>query len=87
MLSHLTSWTCADFLKLNNGLGKVVIQLKKNPHKSNSFRRESISKLPGGIKAYERVFLSLVCGHHIRSGNFEILSCLNELELCGFFLN
>ena len=25
MLSRLTSWTCADFLKLNNSLGQVVI--------------------------------------------------------------
>ena len=30
--SHaLTSWTCADFLKLNNSLGQVVIQSKKSP--------------------------------------------------------
>ena len=28
--SHaLTSWTCADFLKLNNSLGQVVFQSKK----------------------------------------------------------
>ena len=37
------------FLKLNNGLYEVVIQFFfKSPHKSNLFRRESISKLPGG---------------------------------------
>ena len=41
----LTSWTCADFLKLKNSQGQGVIQLKKSPQKSNSFRRESISKL------------------------------------------
>ena len=29
MLSRLTSWTCADFLKLSNSLGHVVIQSKK----------------------------------------------------------
>ena len=48
--SHaLTSCTCADFfLKLNNSLGQVVIQSNKSPHKSNSLRRETISKLPGG---------------------------------------
>ena len=47
-----TSWTCVDFLKLDNGLGQVVIQLLKSPHKSNSFGRESISKLPGGNVFY-----------------------------------
>ena len=31
-------------------------------------------------------FLYLVCGHHIRSGKVEMLSCLNELKLCGIFL-
>ena len=36
------------FLKLNNVLGQVVIQLQKSPPKSKLFRRESISKLPGG---------------------------------------
>ena len=40
------------FLKLKNGIGQVVIQLKKGPQKSNSPRRESISKLPGGIALY-----------------------------------
>ena len=40
------NWTYADFLKLNNGLGKVVIQ-SKSPQKSSSFMRESISKFPG----------------------------------------
>ena len=32
------------------------------------------------------MFLPLVCGHHIRPGNFEMLSRLNELDLCGLFL-
>ena len=41
--SHaLTSWTCANFFQLNDCLGQVVIQSKKSPHKSNSFRCESI---------------------------------------------
>ena len=51
--SHaLTSWTCVDFFKLNNSLGQVVIQPKKSPHKSNLLRRESISKLPGGMTLF-----------------------------------
>ena len=33
---------------MKNGLGQVVIQFKKSPHKSNSLRPESISKLPRG---------------------------------------
>ena len=37
------------FLKLNNSLGQVVIKSKKSQHKSNLIRRESISKLPGGM--------------------------------------
>ena len=51
--SHiLTSWTCTDFLKLKYILGQVVIQSKKSPHKSNSLRRESNSKLPGGMAQF-----------------------------------
>ena len=38
------------------------------------------------IKVLQIYQYSLVRGHHIRSGNFEMLSCLNELELCGLFL-
>ena len=37
------------FFKLKNCLGQVVIQFKKSPHKSDLFRRDSISKLPGLI--------------------------------------
>ena len=37
------------FFKLHNSVGQVFIQSKKSPLKSNSFRRESISKLPGGM--------------------------------------
>jgi hypothetical protein len=49
MPSHLNELElCGIFLKLNNGLGQVAIQFKKSLHKSNSFRRESISKLSGG---------------------------------------
>ena len=76
------SWTCAGFFKLNNGLRQVFIQFKKSLHKSDLFRHESISKLPGGKPMN---VLSLVRGHHIRSGNLEMLSCLNKLELCGIF--
>ena len=51
MLSRLNELDLSGlFLKLNNGLGQVVIQSKKNPDKSNFFRRDSISKLPGGNK-------------------------------------
>ena len=52
--SHaLTSWTCGDFFfKLNNSLGQVVTQSKKSLHKSNSFRRKSISNLPGGMALF-----------------------------------
>ena len=39
-------------LKLNNSLCQVVIQSKKSLHKSNSFRRESISKLLGGMALF-----------------------------------
>ena len=49
MLSRLNELDLCGLFKLNNRLGQVVIQLKKSPHKSNSFRRESISKLPGGM--------------------------------------
>ena len=78
------SWTCAGFFLLNNGAGQNVIPLKKSPHQSNSFRREGKSKLPGGSLW---TFLPLVCGHHIRPGNFEMLSCLNKSDLCGLFKN
>ena len=51
--SHaLTSWTCADFLKLNNSLGQVVIQSKKSLHKFNLFMCPSISKLPRGMALF-----------------------------------
>ena len=76
------SWTCADFLKLNNGVGQGVIQFLKSPHKSNSFRRESISKLPG---SQPMNVLPLVRGHHITPGNFEMLSRLNA-STCANFL-
>ena len=46
---------CGLKKKLNNILYQVVIQSKKNPHKSNLFKRESISKLPGGMSLF--VFL------------------------------
>ena len=48
MLSHLNELDLCGLSKLNNGLGQVFIQFKKSLHKSDSFRRESISKLPGG---------------------------------------
>ena len=35
-----------------SGLVQVVIQSKKSLHKSKSFRRESISKLPGGMALF-----------------------------------
>ena len=35
-------------------------------------------------EAYER-FLPLVCGHHIRPGNFKMLSRLNKSDLRAFF--
>ena len=41
MLSHLQE---LELCGLNNGLGQVVIQFKKSPHKSNSFMCEGISK-------------------------------------------
>ena len=69
------SWTCADFLKLNNGVGQGVIQFLKSPHKSNS-------KLPGSKPMN---VLPLVRGHHITPGNFEMLSRLNE-STCADFL-
>ena len=51
--SHaLTSWTCADFFLLNNSLGQAVIQSKKSLYKSNLFRREIMSKLPGGMALF-----------------------------------
>ena len=39
-------------MRLNNSLDQVVIQSKKSQHKSNSFRQESISKLPGGMALF-----------------------------------
>ena len=83
MLLHLHELDLCGLFKLSIGLSQVVIQVSKSLHKSNLLRRESISKLPGGNPM--NFFLSLVCGYHIRSGTFEMLSCLNKLDLCGLF--
>ena len=57
--------------------------VKKSPHNSNSFRHESISKLPDLIwwpqTKDKKTFIGLP------PGNFEMLSRLNELDLCGLF--
>ena len=58
-----TSWTCVDFFKQKNSLGRVITKFLKNPHKSTSFRRESISKLPGGCQ-YSRVVRVRQFGHY-----------------------
>ena len=41
-----------DFFLLNDNLIKTITQFKKSLHKFNSFRREIISKLPGGMALY-----------------------------------
>ena len=49
MLSHLNKLHLCGIFELNNGVGQGIIQFFfKSPHQSNSFRRESISKFPGG---------------------------------------
>ena len=68
------------FFKLKNGLGLVVIQLKKGPQKSDLFRLESISKLRGH-RPKVKTFIGFL------PGNFDMLSRPNELDLCGLFLN
>ena len=40
-------------------LGQVVIHLKKSPHKLNSFRRESISKLPWLVTTFVDILFCL----------------------------
>ena len=53
MLSRLNKLDlCGLFFWLNDNLTKTIIQFLKSPHKPNSLRRESISKLPGGMALF-----------------------------------
>ena len=51
---------------MNNILCQVVIQSKTSPYNSNSFRRESISNLPGGMALF--VSLNGTVYHHQNKG-------------------
>ena len=69
MLSHLNKLDlCRLLKKLNNGLGLVVIQLKKKVLTSPTRLGVRAFQSCQGVSLW--TFLSLVCGHYIRSGNF-----------------
>ena len=83
MLSGLNGLDLCGLFKLIDKLTNTIIQLQE----------VCTSPTCLGVRAFQScqgvslcMFLPLVCGHLIRPGNFQMLSRLYEMDLCGLFL-